>query len=764
MIKKFIQIKNVGRFRNCSPHGDVTFRKLTLIFAENGRGKTTLCAILRSLQTGQPEFISERKTLGADGEPIVEIRTDQNTLIFSDSVWSCTYPDIFIFDPVFIHQNVYAGDYVDHEHKKNLYRIIVGEQGARLAQEIDKLNQKIREINAEIRDKNQAILRTIPKGITVEKYLGWEPIEGVEDKIKEKKAELAKRQRTLESASEIRSKSLLAQIELPKFPSNFESILSKQLEDVLKDAETRVREQIETHHMGHEGETWLSQGLGYVVNNKCPFCGQNITGNELIAAYRSYFNKAYRELKQEVAQLPNIINNSIGEASISALERMVSANSALIEFWKQFADVSLPEYPIGDIREKYSTLRKFASELAKRKQQSPLELVTLGEDFQSAYAEVKSLQHSVQTYNEAVKTCNERIQKVKDRVEADSDIETWQREIESLRARKKRFEPDVIKACEEYKDALERKKALEEQKAQARLQLDQYCKEVLERYESSINRYLDQFNTGFRIVNTQHNYRGGTPSSQYQIQINNEAIDLGDPRMPPGRPCFKTALSSGDRSALAFAFFLSVLEHDQDISNKIIILDDPFTSQDRFRRTCTQQLIRWLAERAKQVIVLSHDPYFLHGVWDGYSGEIKTLQLLRSGDNTVISEWDINAETQSTYMKNYSTLLSFYRERKGKLIDVARTIRPFLEGLLRVRFPGHFLSNEWLGDMIKKIRESNGQDGLSHAKADLQELEAINEFSKRYHHDSNPNADLEPISEDELHGFVKRTLRLVGSD
>ena len=69
-----------------------------------------------------------------------------------------------------------------------------------------------------------------------------------------------------------------------------------------------------------------------------------------------------------------------------------------------------------------------------------------------------------------------------------------------------------------------------------------------------------------------------------------------------------------------------------------------------------------------------------------------------------------------------------------------------------------------LGDFISKIRNANDTDGLSHAKADLVEIEAINGFSKKYHHDQNPNADSETISDNELHGFVKRTLRLVGGD
>ena len=765
MIKKFIQIRNVGRFRNYSSRGDVTFRKLTLVFAENGRGKTTLCAIFRSLQTGQPEFILERKTLGTDGAPIVKMRIDGEIFTFSDeAVWSNTYSDILIFDPDFVHRNVYAGDYVGHEHKKNLYRVIVGEEGAKLAEKIDRLDSEIRDISADIRDKKNAVLRTIPNGTTIEQYLKWEPIADVDDQIDKKEAELTNRRRILERNSEIQSKSFLAKIELPQLPNDFEAILTKRLEDVVADAEMRVRQQIHTHNMGDEGEPWLFQGLDYIVNDKCPFCGQDISENELIAAYQSYFNDAYQELKKEVALLPRIIDKAIEDASISEVERVISNNLALVEFWKQFADVNLPEFPIADIREKYSKLREIALDLATKKQRSPVEPVIPGEDFRSAYDEVKRLQNLVQTYNEAVDTCNGRIKKAKDAVEVDTDIQTLQREIENLRARKKRFEPDVVRVCEEYEDALKRKKVLEEKKVQVRRQLDQYCEEVLKKYESSINHYLDQFNTGFRIVNTKHNYRGGTPSSQFQIEINNEAIDLGDPGTSPGVHCFRTTLSSGDRSALAFAFFLSALERDPDISGKVVVLDDPFTSQDRFRRTCTQQIIRSLAERTKQVIVLSHDPHFLRFIWEGYHGEVKTLQLLRSGNNTVIAEWDIEVETQSQYMKNYSILLNYYRERKGNPIDVARTIRPFLEGLLRARFPGRFNPNEWLGDMIKKIRECGEQDGLANAKADLEELEAINEFSRKYHHDQNPNADSEPLSEEELHGFVKRTLRLVGGD
>jgi hypothetical protein len=82
--------------------------------------------------------------------------------------------------------------------------------------------------------------------------------------------------------------------------------------------------------------------------------------------------------------------------------------------------------------------------------------------------------------------------------------------------------------------------------------------------------------------------------------------------------------------------------------------------------------------------------------------------------------------------------------------------------MLRAHFPGAFQPNEWLGEFINKIRGADSNSGLRHAKDDLSEFEAINDYSKKYHHDQNPNADSEIISSNELYGFVKRTLRLIG--
>jgi hypothetical protein len=75
MLQRVICIRNVGRFKHCAAIGDVTFRRHTLIFADNARGKTTLCDVLRSLSENSPDIIVGRPTLGSIEPPEVQALT-----------------------------------------------------------------------------------------------------------------------------------------------------------------------------------------------------------------------------------------------------------------------------------------------------------------------------------------------------------------------------------------------------------------------------------------------------------------------------------------------------------------------------------------------------------------------------------------------------------------------------------------------------------------------------------------------------------------
>src|SRR5262249_11247303 len=154
MLRKLISIKNVGRFLSYSAAGDVELKRYNLLFAENGRGKTTLCAIFRSLHSGEAAIIQGRRTLGAPAAPEVRILLgDGQTAMFATGAWNQTVPSFAIFDSTFIAENVYSGDAVEIGHRKRLYGVIVGKEGADLARRIDELDDLSRQKATEIREK-----------------------------------------------------------------------------------------------------------------------------------------------------------------------------------------------------------------------------------------------------------------------------------------------------------------------------------------------------------------------------------------------------------------------------------------------------------------------------------------------------------------------------------------------------------------------------------------------------------------------------------
>ena len=139
MLRKIVSIKNVGRFRNSAAPGNPQLSRYTLVLGANGIGKTTLCAILRSLQTGKSAYITGRQTLGVEEAPTVEFLFPDGPARFDDTGWSAPNPHLAIFDGVFVAENVHSGEVVEVVHRRNLYHVIIGAEGVRLAEEDERL-------------------------------------------------------------------------------------------------------------------------------------------------------------------------------------------------------------------------------------------------------------------------------------------------------------------------------------------------------------------------------------------------------------------------------------------------------------------------------------------------------------------------------------------------------------------------------------------------------------------------------------------------
>lgn len=158
MVRTLNLLRNVGKFDNVAEGANLPFSRLTVIYGENARGKTTLAAILRSLSAGDSGPILERRRLGAPQPPHVVIDVDGGpAAVFQNGAWSRTAPEIAIYDDSFVAENVCSGIEIGASHRQNLHELIVGAQGVALNAALQAQIERIEIHNRALRDRENAI-------------------------------------------------------------------------------------------------------------------------------------------------------------------------------------------------------------------------------------------------------------------------------------------------------------------------------------------------------------------------------------------------------------------------------------------------------------------------------------------------------------------------------------------------------------------------------------------------------------------------------
>src|SRR5208282_3402449 len=443
MLQKIISIRNVGRFQNCAALGDVAFRRFTLIFAENGRGKSTLCAILRSLCSNTSALIIGRRTLGSPDAPEVQLFIGSGNVTFRNGLWNASYADIAVFDGTYVSENVFLGDVVDTEHRRNLYRIFIGAQGVTLAGRLNELDDQVSGKNSEIREVRTRLQRHMAPGMTAEIFIGLSEDSQIDAKIQAKEQELQAVQR----AAQLQQKGGLAAIAVPVFPASFAQLLAKTFASVAVDAERHVAEHITHHQMGGRGQPWLTEGLGYLTDDLCPFCNQPLTGVALVSAYRDFFSKEYHALSEEVTGMTRQVEGAIGDRVSAAIERTLFQNSGTAEFWRQYCVLTAPVFPeMAKISEIMTVLRQAALSLLQTKSGKPLEAVPPDDSFTAALEGFEALRRSIAEYNAGVAAANVLIEARRQEAQG-ANVRDVEVAVARLKSQKARYTNDVSELC-----------------------------------------------------------------------------------------------------------------------------------------------------------------------------------------------------------------------------------------------------------------------------------------------------------------------------
>ncbi len=746
-LKKIAGIKAVGRFRTGGISGG-EYGKYTLFYAGNGRGKTTLCAMLRSLQTGDATHLLKRRSFKAAIPQEVQLVLDTGHVKFSAGAWSAKAEDLHIFDQHFINANVHGGHEIAVDHRRNFYRVVVGPKGVALAEAIDALDAAATAKQAEITNEKKVLQQHVPKGMTLEAFLNLPADPAVDAKI----ATAEKALTAVEAAADIAARGKLKPVTVPSLPPTFEALMLAGLPEVSVAAAARVQAQLDAHDFHEDGEAWLAQGVPHIRGGKCPFCGSAVAGSPLITAYQGYFSDAYDAHKVALIALAEDLEAALGPAAGLKAEQGLKDAARDGAFWAPYLDPTFvaPAEPAGvadDIAALYApALARMTAKLA-----APLDGAVSTPAHQAALAGWDKTAAGLELANAAMAKANLDIDAVK-AANAKADKVAAAATVAALAATRKRHTAPFAGLATAYDGTIKAKEKLVADKEAKKDELDAYDAQILGGYETDINAILTRFNAGFRLAKCGKNYVGKTPQSAYCLQFDGHDVDIS--KADGDEPSFDSTMSAGDKSTFALAFFLAQLDRDPNLAKKLVVFDDPFTSLDDFRREMTAKAIFRVGEKASQVLVFSHDKYFLDAVRQKLHGApCVTMQISGSVGNSALEPWNIEREVKEGYLQDHMALVDYASGLTTDAKAMRTTMRPLLEKYIRYRFPNQLLDGVWLGEMLKIIRA----DPTHALTPQYKELDDINEYTAPFHHDPNT-----AFNADEVLAHAKRTLAIVG--
>ncbi|WP_034893290.1 AAA family ATPase [Gillisia sp. Hel_I_29] len=717
MINKIESLVSIGKYRNYQASGQVNFKPLTLIYGDNGGGKTTLTSVLRSLTSNDPEIIRNRISTAStqpQAAQITQVGTPNIFHTFGNSGWTIPFPNIEIFDIHFVNDNIYSGFDFNEEHKKQLHQFVIGAQGVAIQNQIeqnkaDKASSRQNQTNLEAQ-----LIQQVGNNLTSDLLINFLAITLTQATGIDQAITLAELSLTNANSNAV-IQTLQLPVPIPPFNSNINfSTLITDLQTTLQSIQNQTLEQLFANHCQdlnensiNTAENWLQNGFKYIKvkaskeesDLTCPFCMQSIDDNmEIIRSYTSKFNDEFNAFLLRLRSHLNSLQNFNLEVLIQSINNSCVANNQKIASWSSHLP-STVQTPINSIISNESELRSQMQNLiavVELKIQNPTAIIDINSvnAFQTL---LQNLTNSITLYNQNITAYNSSVNTFKSGIQT---IQNAQSQVDNLKRIKKRFEPAIIQICDQLIGERQRLRILTSAYPQLIQQQEAAATTFFANYETRINHYLGTvFKTPFRISSVQHVAPQGRATQSkinYTLTIDGNPISF-DTNQPLSA---KESLSEGDKSTIALAFFLSKLDIDPNSQDKILVFDDPLSSLDTNRRSYTISIIKSILPNLKQIVVLSHNEYFLYEIGKDIPVANKsTLRIKQdfAANSSEIGICDLNELVKNDYFKHLEALENFRSNPDHQIKDtVLGWLRNVLESHLRFKF-------------FRELRSMNGQ-------------------------------------------------------
>lgn len=708
MISKISKLDKIGKFSSIKQERDFKYggkgQNCNIVFGFNGSGKTTLSNTISFFADNS--FISEeeKKEIFDDiknsEQSKVELKlSDGNTSDYP----STNHPrakSIYVFNSNFVSTHVFNGtkgrlkkfSNVNGEIKNkeidNINQQIetIEEEKKKLENENGKLDEKFEEIKKKwSQDFNKTLLNSrlmAPK--ILDAQLPAEELELIERNLYQLKIdyELSKKQDDLNVDLEE-----LRQLTFDAFSIDFEKIdeiLAKNIQqlskEVLEKKIAKIQNIFSDEQHQQSVERWFKYGkdvLEKITEHKgknCPICNTDISNrlDSLLHDYQGYFDESYENFisglktkTDEVSAIITLLNQC--EKNTEKLDKLFTKYEKLLE------QLLFEKFDFLPIDNDLAALEKA--------------LKAKNDNIQSILNKPSSISDNLAKLNEAIT----KFQNLKTSIV--KLLESKKLNTPTIEGNIRQTYNEIIvlefnnsnkgKILEKYKNNKNRILIIEESKSEGLPFLKDKLREELKKLKAeskSISVYLVKMGIDHFDIDINENKQDENIIIKYKNSTNDKNK-------------LKNCLSDGEKTALAFAYFLSKFENEintpEKIKDSVIVIDDPISSLDDNRLYSTAHLIWYNFEEVDQLIVLSHNFLFLKFFNSFYCGGANCLFL--DGEKiTDLPDELKNFETPYFYM--LKTIIDFldqnnqnikYNEAKRYLPNFIRRV---LETFLSFKF------------------------------------------------------------------------------
>lgn len=480
MIHKIERLISVGKFGNYQATGDVAFRKLTLFYADNGSGKTTVSSVFRSLSENDPSRIIKRKTISSTVPQAVSIiqrpvgTTSSITHSFNPSGWRTQYPNIEVFDIHFVDENIYSGCSFNDEHKKQLHQFVIGAQSVVIQQQIDQNKlDKTASKGVQQNLENQIVLGVgngmLQSMITQFLNINASKAVNIDTKITAAATAFA----NANANAIIQTLELLNNQATINTGVDFDA-LQVDLETDIQGLQNAALQQLFDRHCAAleahgitEPKKWLNTGFQYHAAQiesleplDCPFCKQSLSNPiDLIQAYTAIFNTAFNDYVARLNAHLDMLANLNLEVVIQRITNQSVSNSSKITSWSTHLPTStgVPATVIVDdpqlLRDGLANLIALVRQkIGNPSQSADISNLNVFKSLVLALnTKISTHNTNIGTYNAAINTFRSGIQTV---IQAQNDLN-------ELRRIKKRFETAISTLCSQLQTERQHNRTLE---------------------------------------------------------------------------------------------------------------------------------------------------------------------------------------------------------------------------------------------------------------------------------------------------------------